>query len=995
MANLEFCDKHNVVAYLEKSEGSAGFHEIIDFLSASHIHYALIENLTIYVSFIKQFWITVAASTRDNGEIELTATVDRQVKTLTEASLRRHLKLEDNGGVSTLPNLEIFEQLSLMVLTAPETSPLRITSSPSLSSKPSSSTSQPENTQPIHDAKEPAPTPYESPLQSVLSLGHDEGSLSLNELMILYTNLSHKTIKTSKDKRKARIIVSKEEDVVEDSSKQGMKISDIDEELNISLVQDKGITWFQEDAVVQEKQSNDTEVLLEEEEPTKLVKDQGSGEKGQPKVTTGDTVLNTAGVSIGTDGVSIGTASATPVVSTAIRIMYSRRSAENRKDKAKEIIKEPEPEKKSKTYHALQNRPRFIADVRKNMCIYLKNQGGYKMKDFKGMSYDDIIPIFKKQEDVVDEQVVKESTKKDRGRKESLARKRGRESLSEESSKKQKLEDDAKKEELQGYLNIMSEDEERKYPLSQDILSKMLSRKLEVNCQSKIGYELIRINQGLGSTFSPYSDYARASLDKGSIIEEFIDQHKMVACVERTDGNTEFHQIVDFLTTSSIHYALTVGDEAVYIREDDKVVRAATTATSLEAEHESGNIHKTRSTTILNESSPQGTSSDVNTSGSREASMEHQYDLTDFIPLTSHDLPLSGGHTPGSDEGDFNDDIDDMVTEVVENVEGDIVNVGGSVNTATTGVSAASVSISTAEPRTPPTTTTIAFKDKDLTISQTLVKMRNKGKGIMVEPQNPPKNLRKAQIQMDEELAMRLHEEEKVELERMQRDRVAQEEASNAALTVEFDEVQARMDADALFAARIQEEEREQFFINEHDRFLVEIIAKRKRFFAAQMAEQIRNKPPTKIQLRNKMITYLKNMGSFTYNQLKNKSLEEIQKLYEREQKWINDFVRMDSETRCGRSIQVSKGKVEKKYPLTQEMLLRMLNRRLKVDHESEMAFELLKFIRSQIEKWKSVWIHLFGDVESSRQKRTSGPGRSQGFLTTERWEREGSQGQD
>ncbi|GKD82626.1 RNA-directed DNA polymerase, eukaryota [Tanacetum coccineum] len=43
------------------------------------------------------------------------------------------------------------------------------------------------------------------------------------------------------------------------------------------------------------------------------------------------------------------------------------------------------------------------------------------------------------------------------------------------------------------------------------------------------------------------------------------------------------------------------------------------------------------------------------------------------------------------------------------------------------------------------------------------------------------------------------------------------------------------------------------------------------------------------------MITFLKNMGRFTYNQLKNKSLEEIQKLYEREQKWINDFVPMDS----------------------------------------------------------------------------------------------------
>ncbi|GKF07503.1 hypothetical protein Tco_0041727, partial [Tanacetum coccineum] len=42
---------------------------------------------------------------------------------------------------------------------------------------------------------------------------------------------------------------------------------------------------------------------------------------------------------------------------------------------------------------------------------------------------------------------------------------------------------------------------------------------------------------------------------------------------------------------------------------------------------------------------------------------------------------------------------------------------------------------------------------------------------------------------------------------------------------------------------------------------------------------------------------------------------------------------------------------IEKKHPLTQEMLSRMLSRRLEVDHESEMAFELLKFTRSQLKK--------------------------------------------
>ncbi|GJT84723.1 hypothetical protein Tco_1066440 [Tanacetum coccineum] len=42
---------------------------------------------------------------------------------------------------------------------------------------------------------------------------------------------------------------------------------------------------------------------------------------------------------------------------------------------------------------------------------------------------------------------------------------------------------------------------------------------------------------------------------------------------------------------------------------------------------------------------------------------------------------------------------------------------------------------------------------------------------------------------------------------------------------------------------------------------------------------------------------------------------------------------------------------IEKKYPLTQEMLSKMLSRKLEVDHESTMAYELLRFIRSQVQK--------------------------------------------
>ncbi|GKF63510.1 hypothetical protein Tco_0186958 [Tanacetum coccineum] len=47
-------------------------------------------------------------------------------------------------------------------------------------------------------------------------------------------------------------------------------------------------------------------------------------------------------------------------------------------------------------YHTLQNRPFSVAEVRKNICMYLKNQGGYKLSHFKGMSYEDIRHIFKR-----------------------------------------------------------------------------------------------------------------------------------------------------------------------------------------------------------------------------------------------------------------------------------------------------------------------------------------------------------------------------------------------------------------------------------------------------------------------------------------------------------------------------------------------------------------------------------------------------------------------
>nr|GEY97419.1 retrotransposon protein, putative, Ty1-copia subclass [Tanacetum cinerariifolium] len=47
-----------------------------------------------------------------------------------------------------------------------------------------------------------------------------------------------------------------------------------------------------------------------------------------------------------------------------------------------------------KKYQALKRKPQTEAQARKNMMLYLKNVVGFKMDYFKGMSYDDIRPIF-------------------------------------------------------------------------------------------------------------------------------------------------------------------------------------------------------------------------------------------------------------------------------------------------------------------------------------------------------------------------------------------------------------------------------------------------------------------------------------------------------------------------------------------------------------------------------------------------------------------------
>ncbi|GJS90238.1 hypothetical protein Tco_0772874 [Tanacetum coccineum] len=339
---------------------------------------------------------------------------------------------------------------TMLDVTEPSTSPSRITSSPSPSPEPSPSPSpdpspqhspepspqhspepltqhspdnttatalqpsptqpsptQPSPTQPSPGAEHHFPIPHDSPLYAVHSHGSDEGSLKLNELKNLVTKLFDRVTVLEDDLRKTK--------------------------KTYSSAFTKLILWVKKleklsDAEVQEKASTETEPFIQEVTPTEVIQDQGSSEKGSAEVSTA--------------GATKGTASEVPVVSTAEEdistagrtVTYRRRSEEqrSRQDKGKAIMIESEPKKKSKKeleqerlsfaeairleeqmneeqraqiardeeiarqYHALKMKPKTVAQARRNMIKYLKNQGNYKISDFKGMSYNEISLIFEK-----------------------------------------------------------------------------------------------------------------------------------------------------------------------------------------------------------------------------------------------------------------------------------------------------------------------------------------------------------------------------------------------------------------------------------------------------------------------------------------------------------------------------------------------------------------------------------------------------------------------
>ncbi|GJT89586.1 hypothetical protein Tco_1078431 [Tanacetum coccineum] len=179
-------------------------------------------------------------------------------------------------------------------------------------------------------------TPHDSPFIRVNTLGSDEGSMTLQELMLIkkVKKLDNK-VKSSQARRRAKIIVSDDEDDLEDPSKQGRKIAEIDQDPAISLVQ--------HDAEIQGRHKHDMEFgfdfdTAKDVSTAKPVSTAGAAVT-KPVSTAGAAVTTASIAAVSTASIAtVSTASPTKRVSTADDItiaetlVYTRKSAS--KDKA-------------------------------------------------------------------------------------------------------------------------------------------------------------------------------------------------------------------------------------------------------------------------------------------------------------------------------------------------------------------------------------------------------------------------------------------------------------------------------------------------------------------------------------------------------------------------------------------------------------------------------------------------------------------------------------
>ncbi|GJV87581.1 hypothetical protein Tco_1531519 [Tanacetum coccineum] len=212
------------------------------------------------------------------------------------------------------------------------------------------------------------------------------------------------------------------------------------------------------------------------------------------------------------------------------------------------------------------------------------------------------------------------------------------------------------------------------------------------------------------------------------------------------------------------------------------------------------------------------------------------------------------------------------------------------------------------------------------------LKAKDKGKAMMIE--EPMKLKRKDQIAYDAEVTQKLQEQLHAELEEEARiERENEEEASNAALIKEWDLIEARIDADAQLAKRLQTEERELMTVKEQAKLLMELIDARKKFFAAKRAEEQRNKD------------------------FKGMNFDAIKKMFDKVYKHVNEFVFKDAEGSNKSEGAALEQESSKKLKMDEDSKTTELKQLIKVVQDEEIAIDAIPIATKPptIVDWKIV----------------------------------------
>ncbi|GJR06525.1 hypothetical protein Tco_0529509 [Tanacetum coccineum] len=804
MAVLDSCPKHNMVAYLEKTEGNAEFHEIIDFLKRSSIHHALTVSPVVSTTFVEQFW-TSAKSKILNNVRHITAKVAGKSVSISEASIRSDLLFDDADGIDSLPNQAIFDAIQLMgyegdltVLTfnkalfSPQWRFLFHTMNHCLSSKSTS--------------WDQIPTNIATAVICLTSNQKYNFSKLIFDGMLRHLDAKKKFVMYPRfisiflDKQLANVSVPLDHFPVNTLTskvfsfmvKKGKhfsgKVTPLFATMLVQPTQDEGAPSERPSEAqptpspaptseVPNEPQTDSSPAQTSEVPIEQQTDLSPRPSPTPIIP--DSIPETSGENLGGHSSSDKSLSGNEGDMTLQSVYDLCLSlCAQVSDQAKEI----------------QHLKAQITKLKKQAKPVIKHHRAW----LKSVSLKQRFPS-------------KSFSKKHRVHKESVSK--------------------------QGRKFAKGESSVQRDPLFDEIPEDTVDHMETENAQDE------------GRT--------REMVDEDKEIDENILSTEDVLSTNKEGVSTDMEKVSTDRPIVSTDGSKVSTDK--HIESTEEHIEGTKGQIESTEEHIEGTEGKIKST----EEHIEGTEEQLkSTNGQRKGIEDHtEEEIPTQTTLTPTQTTLTPTQTPTSTI--FGDD--ETIAKVLLNMS-----------------QAKAVSREKEKGPLPK----IDPKDKGKKKIKEEDESESESDGI------PQAEKKFKQLESDEELARKIQEEWEGKEER---NKIAEEKATNEALIRNFDDIKARIEADKLLAEKLQEQEREQFTIEERAKFLHDIITAQRRFLAQQRSEAIRNKPPTKNQLKNQMMTYLKHVGNFKHAELKIKRFKEVQALYEKIKRSDEDFISIGS----------------------------------------------------------------------------------------------------